>query len=166
MVSATEINAVNLYILSNYEKGKLRTSRPISIREKRRLKTSVEIMSMILSELECKDCQTEQINIFIDRHRGVIFPIDCNHCETLLYTNYSDKQKEILKLMDSLLYSMGLILSEFWIGKKKMQELFYLLHAFHNLPKAFFNRSSKLFMSCDDVLKYANEWLSQIHIPG
>ena len=69
MVDAVEINAMNLYSLSNYEKGRLRTSRPISIWEKKRLKTSIEVMSKILCALECKNCPIEKINAFIDSNQ-------------------------------------------------------------------------------------------------
>jgi len=65
MIDAIEINAMNLYSLSNYEKGRLCTSKLLSAQEKKRLKASVEIMSMILCVLERKNCQIEKINVFI-----------------------------------------------------------------------------------------------------
>ena len=49
MSDAIEINAMNLYILSNYEKGRLCTSRLIAIWEKKRLKISIEMMAKIES---------------------------------------------------------------------------------------------------------------------
>lgn len=162
MVDAVEINAMNLYSLSNYEKGRLRTSRPISIWEKKRLKTSIEVMSKILCALECKNCPIEKINAFIDSNRERIFPINCSLCEVILATNYSEKQSEILNLMSSIVYDMESILSRFWVKKSQLYELYFLLHAFHNLPRAFFDNSSKLYMGSVEVLQYANEWLSKM----
>lgn len=159
MIDAIEINAMNLYSLSNYEKGRLCTSKLLSAQEKKRLKASVEMMSMILCVLERKNSQIEKINVFIDNNRGKIFPIDCDFGETILSTDYSEKQIEILNLMSNLLHSMKSILSKFWVKKSRLYKLYCLLHAFHNLPKAFFDSSSELYMSSDEVLQYANEWL-------
>ena len=163
MVGAAEANAMNLYILSNYEKARLCTSRPISAREKKRLKTSAEIMSAILCGLAGGACDTERINAFIDSNRGKIFPADCNLCGAVLGADYSEKQREILGKMTSLLYNMKSILSKFRIRKSERMELYCLLHAFHNLPRALFDCSSELYIHPDDAMRYADEWLSRVH---
>lgn len=162
MSDAIEINAMNLYILFNYEKGRLCTSRLIIIWEKKRLKTSIEMMAKILCALKYRNCPTDKINAFIDNNRGRIFPINCSSCEKILDTNYSEKQSEILNLMSYILCDMGSVLSRFWVKKSQLKELYCLLHAFHNLPRAFFDSSSKLYMEPTDVLQYANEWLSKM----
>lgn len=165
MVDTIQINAMNLYSLSNFEKGRLCSSKPISPWEKKRLKASVEMMSMILCGLECKDFPVEKINTFIDANRGKIFPIDCDYCETNVCMDYSEKQREVLELMSSLLFNMKSILSKARIQKNELQELSYLLHAFHNLPRALFSCSSKLYMSSDDAVQYANEWIFRMNKP-
>ena len=162
MVGAAEANAMNLYILSNYEKARLCTSRPISAGEKKRLKTSAEIMSAILCGLAGGNCDAERINAFIDSNKGKIFPIDCNRCEAVCGADYSEKQREILGKMTSLLYSIEAILSKPRIRKSERMELYCLLHAFHNLPRALLDCSSKLYISPDDAVQYADEWLSRV----
>lgn len=162
MVGAAEANAMNLYILSNYEKARLCTSRPISAREKKRLKTSAEIMSAILCGLAGGACDMERINAFIDSNRGKIFPADCSLCGAVCGADYSEKQREILGKMTSLLYNMKSILSKFRIRKSERMELYCLLHAFHNLPRALLGCSSELYIHPDDAMRYADEWLSQV----
>lgn len=163
MVGTVEINSMSLYILSNYEKGRLSVSRPIFLKEKKRLRTSIGVMSMILCGLEGNNCPIEKINEFIDNNRGKIFPDDFSRCEVIVSADYSEKQRDVLGLMQRLLYKMQSVLSKFLLGKSERQELFYLLHAFHNLPRALLSCSSKLYESSDDVLRYADEWLAEIY---
>ncbi len=163
MVDAAEANAMNLYIISNYEKARLCTSKPISAGEKKRLKTSTDIMSAILCGLAGGNCDEERINAFIESNKGKIFPIDCNRREAICGTDYSEKQGEILGKMTSLLYSIEAILSKPRIRKSERWELYCLLHAFHNLPRALFGCSSELYIHPDDAMRYADEWLSRVH---
>lgn len=162
MVGAAETNAMNLYILSNYEKARLCTSKPISAGEKKRLKTSAEIMSAILCGLAGGNCDAERINAFIESNRGKIFPADCSLCGAVCGADYSEKQREILGKMTSLLYSIESILSKPRIRKSERMELYCLLHAFHNLPRALFDCSSELYISPDDAIRHADEWLSRV----
>jgi len=74
MVDAAEANAMNLYIISNYEKARLCTSKPISAGEKKRLKTSTDIMSAILCGLAGGNCDEEGINAFIERQQRKNLP--------------------------------------------------------------------------------------------
>lgn len=117
MIDAIEINAMNLYSLSNYEKGRLCTSKLLSAQEKKRLKASVEIMSMILCVLERKNCQIEKINVFIDNNRGKIFPIDCDFCETILSTTPTDvgSSSRVLFLLSYRFRSRALALGAFFV---------------------------------------------------
>lgn len=163
MVGTVEINSMSLYILSNYEKGRLSVSRPIFLKEKKRLRTSIGVMSMILCGLEGNNCPIEKINEFIDNNRGKNFPDHFSRYEVIVSADYSEKQRDVLGLMQRLLYKMQSILSKFLLGKSERQELFYLLHAFHNLPRALLSCSSKLYESSDDVLGYADEWLAEIY---
>jgi len=75
MVGTVEINSMSLYILSNYEKGRLSVSRPIFLKKKKRLRTSIGVMSMILCGLEGRNCPIEKINEFIDNNRGKFSPM-------------------------------------------------------------------------------------------
>lgn len=109
----------------------------LSAQEKKRLKASVEMMSMILCVLERKNSQIEKINVFIDNNRGKIFPIDCDFCETILSTDYSEKQIEILNLMSNLLHSMKSILSKFWVKKADYINYIAYFTLFIIFPKRF-----------------------------
>ena len=62
-------------------------------------------MSAILCRLAGGACDTERINAFIDSNRGKIFPADCSLCGAVCGADYSEKQREILGKMTSLLYN-------------------------------------------------------------
>ena len=82
------------------------------------------------------------INHFIDENRGKIFPLNCNYCEVNLSAEYSLKQYEIIALMNDLLFKLKKIVARTFINGSDLHELFCLLHAFHNLPRAFFSCST------------------------
>ena len=59
--------------------------------------------------------------------------------------------------MRYILSEIKAILSKNRIKKNELQEISYLLRAFHNLPRAFFSCSSNLYLSYNDALKNAND---------
>ena len=148
-----------LYCLVTYEKGRLVTSKSTFISEKKRLSESVEMMSMLLCGIECRECSTEKINDFISKNQGKIFPDNCYLCSTNMSMNITKKQRGIISLMRYILSEIKAILSKNRIKKNELQEISYLLRAFHNLPRAFFSCSSNLYLSYNDALKNANDWL-------
>ena len=75
MAGTVEISSMSLYILSNYEKGRISVSRPILPKEKKRLRTSIDVMSILLCGLEGRNCPIEKINEFIDNNRGKFSPM-------------------------------------------------------------------------------------------
>ena len=113
MAGTVEINSMSLYILSNYEKGRLSVSRPIFLKEKKRLRTSIGVMSMILCGLEGNNCPIEKINEFIYNNRGKNFPDHFSRYEVIVSADYSEKQRDVLGLMQRLLYKMQSVLSKF-----------------------------------------------------
>lgn len=162
MDTTIERNAMNLYHLSNYEKGRLRLSKLFFILERKKLKAAIETMSLIVYGFDHIDCQLDIINHFIDENRGKIFPLNCDYCEVILSAEYSLKQYEIIALMNDLLFKLKKIVARTFINGSDLHELFCLLHAFHNLPRAFFSCSTKLCLSSSEALQYANDWIHRI----
>ena len=151
-----------LYILSNYEKGKFATSSHFSILKRHRLKESIRMMSLMVCVLEGTDCSKNELDAFIQRNCGRIFPVDCDCSESSEYPFTSTAGIEVVGLMKVILNELKSILDKTWITKKDKIKVAYLLRAFHNLPRSFFNLSSKLYLDCESAMQYAKDWLRRI----
>ena len=162
MKNTIECYAEYLYCLSNYEKGRFAASSHFSIMKRNRLKKSIQMMSLMVCMLEGTDCSVNELNSFILRNRGKIFPIDCGFCESSNYLYFRTTNDEIITLMNGILNRILIALEKPKLQKEEKNNVAYLLRAFHNLPRAFFNSSSRLFLNRDTAIQYANDWLCRM----
>ena len=172
-----------LYIISNYEKGRIKTSGIWSTHYTTSLMDSFQIIIALISMLESnRSISVEEMSPFWDYYQKNtnIFPTS----ETLnidgVYRNtsrttlmdesyYSNNSMAVLQMMKQIALKCNLLISN--KSKDYKVHLSLLLRAFHNLPKVFLDPSKPtLFnigvqsISEEEALQYALFYLQKTNI--
>ena len=170
MDTITIINEI-LYIISTYEKGKIRCEKPWKRKDRKLFLESLHIMELIvdfLSSPKKQESTAKELFIldFIDKKTNTIFPESetLNNLKSNLHMlNFS--RKDIVSEQDKVIELMQIIIKR-CKNEKKTKTVFCLLMAFHNLPRVFFKSNpTPLFKCCvpslasEEALKLAQIWL-------
>lgn len=132
-----------LYVVSNFEKGRIKSSGIWKRKYVKALKNSLEIMVLLTHLISTnKEISQDEIRFlqgFIHQNNGVIFSGEGN-INALI-----DNKKEfgfsshdfenVIKMMNDIILEIQNLLST--KTKKYKTKISYLLKAFHNLPRAF-----------------------------
>jgi len=168
-----------LYIISNYEKGRLKTTGIWSRRYINSLRESLEMMGRI-TELLAEDTDVSQEEImpimeFYRQNLNIIFPAS----ESAWIGEDGLKELEVKKDQsqtagrEEVICHMRKILSECFDllerkGRRYKYRLFYLLMAFHNLPKVYLDATAETLcnigisaISEEDAIKHANSYMKK-----
>lgn len=167
-----------LYIISSYEKGRVKSTGIWSSKYYRTLKESLKMMNYILVLMKNSNDITMQELIpiikFYEKNVHVIFPL-CN-LNLVRYVErtekpilvkeelHSEKKREIILFMEKIVEKCSLLL----VSKEKnyKQKIACLLRALHNLPKVFLDTNEETFFSIgippiedDEALQYALSYI-------
>ena len=164
-----------LYIVSSYEKGRVKTSGLWKRKYVESLKKSLEIMSLITniisSNKEISHNEMSCLKEFIYKNEGIMF-IGISNVEVLFDKKNSivfspNDFKNTIVLMKCIIFEIKKLLCT--KQKNYKSQISYLLRAFHNLPKVFLvsNYSSIFNLEIQPIdekvaFEYANSYL--IHI--
>lgn len=166
-----------LYIISNYEKGRLSEAHPWSIKTICEIKESVTIMQDILNcfnNIKSNDSVLRIVK-YVKKKEGIVFreldDMKFNQFTTVLQSNCicdTIEYKKIIELMQEILYQLSIILKTFFINKNKRRSICIYFRAFHNLPLAMLdNKESTLFNIAignpyNISIMYAEQWLNKL----
>ena len=169
-----------LYIISNYEKGRIKTTGIWSKKYKNSLKKSLEIMQLLIYFLKTnKNITVEEMQPIFDYYKQntyKIFPqstIDfddyiSNDAKIFLNTVYTDKNASlrVVEYMESMIKKCDMLLDD--KEKQYKVKISSLIKAFHNLPKVYLNPTAQtLFnigikpISEDEAIDYAESYISK-----
>ena len=162
-----------LYVVSNFEKSRVKSSGFWNRKYVKSLEESLEVMTLLTNMIaNSEDISKDKISFlqnFIYKNTGIIFSnvLDNN----ILFEEENDfifllnNSQNVIKLMDGIIFEIKSLLCA--KSKKYKLKISYLLRAFHNLPKVFILRQSdKLFsfdiqpIDCQEAIQYANSYLS------
>ena len=162
-----------LYIISNYEKGRVKTSIFWSRKYIVSLNESLYCMSIILqlmkNPIKIQQSMLQPIKEFCEKNEFIIFPKgDLTRLDDIVneleVDNIGDDDFEIIYYMCRMVDECIIVLGEKNKGYKKRVSC--LLKAFHNLPKVFLNRSKETVYSvtaksilAQDALLYASSYI-------
>lgn len=169
-----------LYIIANYEKGRIRTTSIWSKQYKDSLKKSIEIMLLIVSFLESNQNITigdmQPIFEYINKNTLVIFPHNTIVIEEYTSNSYDkvflsicNQEKSFIKIiqyMDRILTKCNILL----VNKEKQYKtkIASLLRTFHNLPKVYLDSTAQTLcnigikpISEDEAIDYAESYISK-----
>ena len=143
-----------LYIVSNYEKGRIKSFGLWHKKYVESLQNSLDIM-IILTDLidrgkNISEDEMLQLQKFIWKNRGTIFPNKINFSPLFMDDNdvslSSNNYKEVLKLISDIIFEIQTLLE---VRTKKYKiKISYLLKALHNLPRVFLNPNDWKIMKC------------------
>lgn len=167
-----------LYIISNYEKGRIKTVGIWSCRYKKSLRESLEMMSRI-TELLADDINVSAKELlpimeFYRRKLNIIFPVCGSFCiekdgikELKVQNNQNVSRKEVTDFMRKILRECFDLLEH--KGRRYKYRISYLLRAFHNLPKVYLDATTETLcnigipaISEEDAIHYANSYMNKI----
>lgn len=162
-----------LYVISNFEKGRVKSSGIWKRKYVKSLKNSVEIMSLLTNLIsENREISQDEISFlqcFIRENNDVIFLDEENLISLFCEKNNLDfspnEFEDITRLMNDIIFEIkNLLLTKEKCYKTKIS---YLLRAFHNLPKVFLDLSDeKVFeheiqpIAKQEAIEYALSYLS------
>ena len=162
-----------LYVVSVFEKGRLKSSVIWKRKYVRSLKKSLEVMTLLTDLLSRnKEISQEEIDFlqeFLYENNGVIFPgrgnINAFWGNENDFRFLSNDFEDIIKLMNGIMLEIKNLLC---IKNKNYKiKIWYLLSAFHNLPRVFLDpKEAKVFnldiqpITCQEAVQYAFLYLS------
>ena len=171
-----------LYIISNYEKGRIKTTGIWGIKYKKSLLESLEIMSKIIELLAGdKDVSHEEmmpIMQFCRKNINIIFStktLDITNENSMICLAASKDQCK-MSSKSEVIFCMREITNRCFdliANKEKGYKLqiFYLLMAFHNLPKVYLDVKAETLcnigvcpISEEEAIKYAKSYIHKCHI--
>ncbi len=161
-----------LYIISNFEKGRIKPFGIWNQKYKKSFNKSLEIICLLVKLISTDTIISKDefkcLQDFICQNVGIIFVQETD------YENLFDEMRtfnykltgydEIMKLMRDIVYEIQKLL----ISKpnKYKIKILYLLGAFHNLPKVFLNPKEKTIynlkipsIDLQESIQYANSYL-------
>ncbi len=155
-----------LYVLGNYEKGRFSTVKFTTCSEKKRLRESLNIMSLMVDFLD--DGRTEHFDLmdeFVKKNHGTIFSIsfdDFLHSQSTC--NDQESHPEAVQLMRTIIGQINDLNNKKIVFKQDRIAISYLLRAFHNLPKVYIkSEEGHSLLEDTDAISYARDWISKIN---
>lgn len=172
MDAITVINEV-LYIISTYEKGKVEVGNFWRKKNYKLFLESINIIELLLELLSCPEHEhfTKKflpVIIFIDKNTNVIFP-ESKGLNVLKNNGleFDCQSEDTIFAHRDVIDQMNIIIQKCKTEKKK-KNIFYLLMAFHNLPRVFFNSNLTPLFSCSvtpisskEALEIAMTWMNK-----
>lgn len=162
-----------LYIISNYEKGRIKSRGLWNIKYMNSLNESLSCMSIILKIIEKPNedhsAKLFYIKEFCKKNEFVIFPTGDLHlldhiAKTSHEEDLDDEDVNIVYIMKRIIDECIILLQTKSKGYKL--RLATLLKSFHNLPRVFLNRSPKKIYNINtkpittrDALLYASSYI-------
>lgn len=162
-----------LYVVSNFEKGRVKSSGIWNRKYVQSLKKSLEIMELLTNLISAnKEISQEEIRFlqgFIHENNGVIFSgegnINALFGDKNDFVFLSNDFEDVIKLMkDIILEIKNLLCTK---SKNYKTKISYLLRAFHNLPKVFLDPNDAKVFNLDiqpiaqqEAIQYAFSYLS------
>ena len=174
-----------LYIVSSFEKGRIRSSGFWKKEYVNSLKESLKIMELLLSLLRAdRDITVEEMLPFFDYYKKGIChtfpPIKVNLEELLqepskvmLVKNgvFDEAEIIVMDFMEKIIIECNLLIKN--KGKRYKMKMDYLLRAFHNLPIAFFDKTKQtLFnnmmwqITCEQAIEYSLYYIERLSEKG
>lgn len=162
-----------LYVVSNFEKGRVKSSGFWSRKYVESLKSSIEIMALLTNLISTnKAISQDQMRFlckFIHVNNGIIFS---NEGNTKILLNEddecafsSDDYENVTKLMNDIILEIQYLLSV--KNENYKTKISYLLRAFHNLPRVFLVSNHATVFDLDiqpitqqEAIQYAFSYLS------
>ena len=162
-----------LYIIANYEKGRIKSrgfwTKKYTISLNESLCCMSNILDLMKNPKNIQQSKLLTIKEFCYKNELIIFPqgdlsrLD-NVANQLGANNLSDKDAEIICKMNSIVDKCIVLLREKNTGYK--EQLSCLLKAFHNLPKVFIDYSKQTVynintnsLKAPDALLYASSYI-------
>lgn len=170
-----------LYIISNYEKGRIKTTGIWRKQYKNSLKKSLEIMQLLVYFLKTnKNITIEEMQPIFDYYKQntyKIFPQSTivfddyisNETNIFLNTVYKEKNASlrVVEYMESILKKCDTLLVD--KDRQYKMKVSSLIKAFHNLPKVYLDPTVKTLcnigiqpISEDEAIDYAESYISKI----
>ena len=169
-----------LYIISNYEKGRVKATGIWGPRYKKSLQESLEMMSKIIELLaEDEDVSHEEmrpIMEFCRRKINIIFPantLDSINKDLMISLTASKNRKLKASKSEVIFYMRKIVKKCFDLLDSKERgykcQISYLLMAFHNLPKVYLDVTAETLcnigvhsISEEDAIEYANSYMKKV----
>ena len=169
-----------LYIISNYEKGRIKTTGIWSKQYKNSLKKSIEIMQLLIYFLKTNENITvEEMQPIFDYYKQnihKIFPQSAialedyisNDTNIFLNTVYKEENVSlrVVEYMESILKRCDTLLVDKEENYKV--EISLLIKAFHNLPKVYLNPTAQTLcnigihpISENEAIDYVQSYISK-----
>lgn len=166
-----------LYVISNYEKGRITTSKIWTRKYMESLEHSLEVMRILLLLLET-DCSLtseemypvfhylrENCHKFWSGDGQTIDIINCPSNITFWATNdVNQDYRVVIDMMKKINTQCVFLVRQ--NGRNRKKQLYFLLHALHNLPKVFLNpQEQTLFnlgihpISTENAIQYAKSYI-------
>ena len=162
-----------LYVVSNFEKGRVKSSGVWRRKYVNSLKKSLEIMALLTNLIsenkEISQDEMRSLQEFIHENKGVIFS-GAGNIDALLDDKndvgfLSNDFEDVIKLMNDILLEIKNLLSI--KSKNYKSKIAYLLRAFHNLPKVFLDPNDTTVFNLNiqpiarqEAIQYAGSYLS------
>ena len=162
-----------LYVVSNFEKGRVKSSGIWRRKYVKSLKNSLEIMALLTNLISAnKEISQDEFHFlqkFIHENTGVIFPGEGNI--NVLFGGKNDfgslpnAFEDTIKLMNGIISEIKNLLCA--RNENYKIKISYLLRAFHNLPKVFIDPNEGKVFNLDiqsiphqEAIQYAFSYLS------
>ena len=158
-----------LYLISNFEKGRVKSSGIWGRKYVNSFKKSLDIMSLLLNLMSrTRKITQDDIHIlkhFMQKNDGVIFNCDYKESSLVFDNNdldYTSKEyRNVINMMNEIIFEINNLLCTRPTNYKL--KISYLLRALHNLPRVFLNPNySKISISPiapSEALEAANSYL-------
>ncbi len=165
-----------LYVVSNFEKGRVKSSGIWNKKYVKSLESSIEIMTLLTNLISGnKEISQNEIHFlqdFIHKNKGIIFNnegnIDVIFDDKNDFIPSSNDFEEPIKLMNYIIIEIKNLLRT--KSKNYKIKISYLLKAFHNLPKVFLDPKDTRVFNLDihpidqqEAVQYAFSYISIIY---
>lgn len=165
-----QIFSLIAYMISNYEKGRIKSTSFWSKKYIASLDESIKILILLVDLISNnKDVSNDNISKlqnYIDNNYATVFNnklILVDYIKPNDNTFVVDDYTQIIDLMYTILYKIKTLL--YCRPNKYKFVISYLLKSFHNLPRVFFPQDTRVFLgihissiSPSDALLYANSY--------
>lgn len=179
-MSNNAICAELLYIIANYEKGKIYSDKMWRKKYTVALNESVYIMKILISITKDK-CNISDENIsllreFIIKNNGIMYIVEqeeltalTNELQILLIDDIEYECTGVVDLMERIIDRISLLLCT--RERNYKQKIAYLLRGLHNLPRSYFSNHEGVILdlnhlatSLNDALEWSEFWLEKERI--